>query len=305
MSSIRSSRGNVVGIDIGGTKVEVALATGEGELLERIRFDTLADSGPEQALARIAAAVRRLSTLSTTRYGTPVVAHAAVCPGVVQLEQILLAPNLPGWENLALGRRLAADLGVRQVAVSNDVRAGALAEARFGALRAVDPGMYVSLGTGIAAALVIGGKVVSGAHQAGGEIAYSVPTWCEPDAIGDGRPLLEELVGGRALGERASAAQGRTVRTSELFTAIGDEIVHAGLDNLAIAIANLAVFVDPERIAVGGGMMSSGELILPALAERLKEIVPFPPEIVEAHFTRDASLYGAIALASESAASCS
>jgi len=69
------------------------------------------------------------------------------------------------------------------------------------------------------------------------------------------------------------------------------------LAELATHVANLAILIDPARIAVGGGLMSSGELILQALAFRLSYAVPFPPEIVPARFLNDASLHGAIALA--------
>ena len=69
------------------------------------------------------------------------------------------------------------------------------------------------------------------------------------------------------------------------------------LAEMATHVANLAILIDPARIAVGGGLMSSGDVILRALAFRLEYAVPFPPEIVPARFLNDASLYGAIALA--------
>jgi len=69
------------------------------------------------------------------------------------------------------------------------------------------------------------------------------------------------------------------------------------LAELATHVANLAILIDPARIAVGGGLMSSGDVILRALAFRLGYAVPFPPEIVPARFLNDASLHGAIALA--------
>lgn len=69
------------------------------------------------------------------------------------------------------------------------------------------------------------------------------------------------------------------------------------LAELAFHIANVSILLDPARIAVGGGLMNSGALILGALASRLALAVPFPPELVPAKFLDDASLYGAIALA--------
>lgn len=290
------SRANVLGIDIGGTNIDLALAGPSGAIVDRARIATLAEEGPDQAVARIAQVARDLEL----RSATPVVSYAAVCPGVIQADRILMAPNLPGWENLALAPALEEALDVAHVSVSNDVRAGALAELRKGALRGADPGVYLSLGTGIAAVLTVAHQVVAGAHSASGEVAYLVPTRAlSPLAAGVEAPL-EQLVGGKALGERATSVLGGPVSSLELFTRTDRAarvLVEQALDVLADAVANIAVFIDPERVVVGGGMMASAEVILPALAERLKQVVPFPPDLVAAHFTVDASLHGAVTLA--------
>ncbi|MFJ8622651.1 ROK family protein [Kitasatospora sp. NPDC093550] len=293
----------VIGIDFGGTKTEVALADSTGTPLRRIRLATRAEHGPDQILARAGAAARELADHALGALGLPVAAHAAVSPGVIQPDRILLTPNLPGWESLALADRLARELGVDAVAVANDVRAGALAELRLGALRDADPGIYLSLGTGIAAALTVGGRVLSGAHQAAGEIAYldpGHPAGAPTAVFADGHAPLEELVGGKALGERSAAELGEELTAERLFTSedpAARRIAAQALDTLATAVANMAVLVDPERIVVGGGMMAAEAAILPALTARLARAVPFPPAVRPAHFTADASLHGAIALA--------
>ena len=69
------------------------------------------------------------------------------------------------------------------------------------------------------------------------------------------------------------------------------------MDALALMLANVAIAIDPARIAVGGGLMRSADVVLPALATRLELAVPFPPELVAASFTEDGALRGAIALA--------
>ena len=305
-----------IGIDFGGTKIEVALACAKGTLLATERLDTLAELGPHQALERTAAAVRRLEALSRETHAANVTGYAAVAPGIVQSDRILLTPNLPGWEDLALARELQRLLDLDHLpAVGNDVRAGALAELRFGALRGVDPGLYISLGTGISAAVTIGGTVLAGANQAAGEIAYVDPGLRARDgsAYGPGAAPLEEIVGGKAIGERASAELGEELTAAELFARVAngnganenDEpatprahaIVRETLDALARSIANISVLIDPELVVLGGGMMASADVILPALREHLAASVPFPPRVAPAHFTRDASLHGAVALA--------
>jgi glucokinase len=287
----------MLGIDIGGTKIEAAVATADGTIVRRARIQTHAERGPAQAIERIARLARTVGGDAAIR------AYAAVCPGVVLPDQILLAPNLPGWSEVRLAQELAAALGADTVAVSNDVHAGALAELRRGALVGTDPGIYVSLGTGIGSALTVAGKVVSGAHHASGEIGYMVPIGADLHSIKPDDAPLEEIVGGGALGRWATSVLGSQLSAQELFARRDDDaraLVHRALDQLAAAIANVAVALDPERIAIGGGMMSSAGTILPVIAEALQRIVPFPPDLVTAHFTVDASLHGAVALAIDS-----
>jgi glucokinase len=301
----RAPGGTAIGIDIGGTNIDIALADHRGSILKQVRLDTRAGRGPEQALRRLAGAVRELSRESAISYGIPVSGHAAVCPGVVQDDRILLTPNLPGWETLALARRLAQQLEIDRIDVWNDVRAGAMAELRFGALRNASPGLYVSLGTGLGAALTVDGKVLDGAHRAAGEIGYLVPAGGARAHDAEGAAPLEKLIGGKALAQRASAVLGQVTDASGLFSSprpAARRLVRETLELLSIAVANLAVFADPEVIVIGGGMMASADVILPALAERLKKVVPFPPDLAPARFEENASLHGAIAIALDASA---
>ncbi|MER5863287.1 ROK family protein [Kitasatospora sp. NPDC002040] len=294
--------GVVIALDIGGTKIDVALADRSGTVLERIRLETRAALGPEQALARAAEAAAQLTRRARAEYGSQVVGHAAVSPGVVLPDRVLLAPNLPGWEELPLAARLVELLGAERVPVANDVRAAALAELRFGRLRGVDPGIYLSVGTGIAAALTVGGTVLAGANQAAGEIGY---TAFDPGAAGQDRAPLEELAGGKAVGERAGLLLGTASTAAEAYAStdpVAQQVVHQALGALSVALANLTVFVDPQRVVVGGGLMGSADTVLPVLAAHLRRAVPFPPEVVAAHFTQDASLHGAVALALDTVA---
>lgn len=290
----------VVAIDFGGTKIAVATADLEGEILEQERILTNAPDGALQAVERAVAVARDLMAHTAERTGGRCIAAGAASPGIIEPERILLAPNVPGWEQLALGEMLSAGLGLAQVAVGNDAKAAAAAEVRWGSLRGADPAVYLTLSTGIAAALVIGGKVVNGAHGASGEIGYSLRGIADDTGAADGRSPLEEAVGGRALGERGSRLLGEELTAAELFAHSDVRarfLIDEALAELAVHVANLAILIDPARIAVGGGLMNSGDLILSALNYRLRFAVPFPPEVVAARFIDDAALRGAVALA--------
>jgi glucokinase len=175
-----------------------------------------------------------------------------------------------------------------------------MAEVLWGALKSADPAVFLSLGTGIAAAIVIGGRVIAGAHGASGEIGYNLRSVMDHLGAAHGRAPLEEALGGRFLGEQSSLLLGEPLSTADVFAHTDVRarfLVDEMLAELATHVANLAILIDPARIAVGGGLMSSGDIILQALKFRLSYAVPFPPEIVPAQFLNDASLYGAIALA--------
>jgi len=291
----------VVAIDFGGTKIGLATAALDGAILHSGRLDTLADRGAHQAVERGLDAARALLEETPGRC----VAAGVVSPGIVLDDRVLLAPNVPGWGQLALPALLTEGLDVPHVVVGNDVKAAALAESRHGALRGADPGILLSLGTGIAAAVVVDGQVLNGANGAAGEIGYSLRGPRDHHGAAEGRAPLEELAGGRAIGERASAVLGEPVAAAEAFThpdARVRAVVAEGLDALAVQATNLAIAIDPVRIAVGGGLMASGDAILAALGPRLAKAVPFPPELVPAHFVHDGALRGAVALAADAVA---
>jgi glucokinase len=296
--------GFVLAIDFGGTKIAVGSAGTDGELLFAERLETHADKGAEQAVERAIEAALQLAERTRELGGGDCLAAGAVSPGIVEEHGVFLAPNVPGWDVLALPRLLRSGLGMASVAVANDVNAAALAETRWGALADSDVGLFLSLGTGVKAGLVIGGNVFTGAHGAAGEIGYSLRGAADAPGFAAGSAPFEEYVGGRALGKRAGALLGEQLSAAHVFSHpdLPAEFVEDWLAELSMNVANLAIALDPERIAVGGGLMAHAETILPALRERVDAIVPFPPAVVPAHFLQDGALRGAAALAIDAVA---
>jgi glucokinase len=293
----------VVAIDFGGTKLDVATARLDGGVLATQRLDTDAAGGAEQAVARALECARALAERTAEQTGGALVAAAASSPGIVLEDRILLAPNVPGWTDLPLATRLREGLELDHVLCETDVKAATLAEVRWGALRGADPGVFLNVGTGLGAGIALGGRVMHGANGAAGEIGYALRGVGDDHGAFDGHAPLEEHAGGRALGERASALLGADLSAADVLARAqdGDQdaraLVNETLAELAVHVANLAVALDPARIAVGGGLMHSGELVLGALRRRVRQAAPFPPEVVAARFVHDAALRGAIALA--------
>jgi glucokinase len=293
----------VIAIDFGGTKTAVAAATLDGELVSSERIETEAPRGAAQAVDRALELARDLRDLAAASTRGACRGAAAVSPGIVREDGVLLAPNVPGWGELTLPRLLREGLGLPSVAVGNDVNAAALAEARWGVLQGADPGLFVSLGTGIAAGIVIGGRVVPGAHGAAGEIGYSLRHSTDGTGFAGGHAPLEEFVGGRAIGERAGRLLGRELSAAEAFARadLPRGFIPDTLAELTAHLANLAIALDPARIALGGGLMAHGDVIVGAVRERLAEAVPFPPDVAAARFVHDGALRGAAALALDDA----
>jgi glucokinase len=292
----------VVAIDFGGTKLDVATATVDGQIIATERLQTEAAGGADQAVERALDSARSLCERTAVTVGGRLVAAGASSPGIVLDDRILLAPNVPGWTELPLAARLREGLDIPVVVTETDVKAAALAESRWGALRGADPAVFLSLGTGLAAGLVVGGRVLHGANGAAGEIGYALRGVGDDAGAAHGRAPLEEYAGGRALGERGSRLLGTRLSAADVLVRAEHDVdarmlVDETFAELAVHVANLAVLLDPARIAVGGGLMGRPELILAALRRRVRQAVPFPPEVVAAQFVHDAPLRGAIALA--------
>lgn len=289
----------VLAVDLGGTKIDAAVCDLTGRFLARRRVPMDTAGGPESVLAKIASLASEL----TAEAGCDLAARTVVLPGVLRDDVLLHAPNLPGWDRIKIGASLTELLGA-PVLLCNDVRAAAMAEATSGALVDADPAIYVNVGTGLAAALIVDGKIVGGAHGSAGEIGYMSIDGIGPEH--DGAPPLEEAVSGLALKRKVEAMLGRSLTTQELFERPSieiDRIVDEMGAVLATAIADLCLLVDPQAVALGGGVMRSGDRILDAVRQRCASVSAISPVVDPARHLHDASLHGAIALAVEAAVS--
>ena len=250
----------ILGLDFGGTKIAMAICDQSGNRIADTVLATEAEAGAASAFERAIAAAREL--LLESAPGAELIAVAAATFGIPFDDRVELAPSIPGWETLPFGHELRAAFPGVLLCMATDVKAAALAELRWGALAGADPAIYLNLGTGLATAIVAAGKVVNGAHGAAGEIGYNLREPADVGRPNSERLTLEDVVSGKALAEIARAELGRRLSTAELFDlAETDEaaarIVDSFIRELAQHIVNLAVAVDPARIAVGGGLARS------------------------------------------------
>jgi glucokinase len=193
-------------------------------------------------------------------------------------------------------------------ALGHDVRAGGLAEARLGAGRGWRQVLVVPIGTGIAAAHVVDGRVFAGAHGAAGEIGHIVVRPGGPRCGCGQYGCLEAISSASAVARRYGEAAGRPAPAEEVaaLAANGDpiaaavwrETVDALADGLLIGIA----LFDPELVVIGGGLAEAGDALMEPLRQALGERVTFhrEPKLTRAALGDESGSLGAALLALDS-----
>lgn len=293
------ARQQVLAIDIGGTKLAAAMVTPAGELNAERTIETNPSDGAERVLSKalelgqsVAQAVAKDKRPAAVGLSTN---------GLTEESGVSMAPAVPGWEKLRIPEALRETFPGAPTAILNDVKAATLAELRWGALRDAKNGLYVNLGTGVAAGIVAHGELVLGAHGAAGEIGYIAPTADVLDRRVRDEALLEERIGGRGVATWASAELGHPVTMADLMAAREGtrehEIKQQLLAEICFWIANVTVVLDPEVVVLGGGMMRTESPLCRELERTIERLGPFAIAVRPARWGSESSLLGAGAIA--------
>ncbi len=287
--------GPLVAVDLGGTRLRVAVADSTGALLRRADEPVDAASGPSAIADRIAALAGRLLD------GAEASAAGIASPGLVDPDRgvVIGARNLKGWQHVPLATMLAQRLGCA-VHVENDVNMAATGEAWRGAGRGAADVAFIGIGTGVGVGLVLGGRLHRGHHFSAGEVNPLPSGIAGPD----GRLLgIEAVAGGPAILRRALEAglTARGLTTDRVFAlaAAGDAlaggVVADAASALGLAVAWIAVLADPQVIILGGGVAAQGEALRAAVeAQAASSAGGRLPPVVLAVLGADAQLFGAL-----------
>lgn len=272
------------GVDLGGTKIAAVLLDAQtGAVAASLTVPTQAAEGPTAVIARIAATIRQLAEA----HRAPLMAIQWVGVGVpavidYALGQTLLMPNLPGdWHRRPIAAELAALLG-RPVALINDARAFALAEATYGAgVGAADVACF-TVGTGVGGGLVIGGRLHMGLRGSAAEFGHQTIDADGPLCGCGSRGCLETLASGPAISaagvrtilQGVDSAIGRlaggdlTQVTPALIKQAADdgdahaqEILTRAGTALGIGVSNVITLFSPSAVIIGGGVAALGAWI--------------------------------------------
>jgi glucokinase len=273
-----------LGLDLGGTNIKWSVVEGAGDdwrALDEGQVPTDASGGERTVVAQLA----ELAVRVRDGTGGPVGSLGVAVPGLYVPETgvVTFLTNVPGdWSATPVGQPLAEACGL-PTALINDARAFGLAELRFGAGRDVHSFVGLTLGTGIGGVFAIGNRVIQGYRGQAGELGHQT---IDPDGpwCGCGNRGCVEAY---ARADQVAAACGTADPREAIERArAGDEQARAGLAEvgryLGIGIANAVTVLTPERVILGGGWASAGDLIIePIKAEMQRRVITTPVERVD------------------------
>ncbi len=269
----------VIGIDLGATKVALGLIDPQNRIVARRRFAMAEAPSQDAVVDRIAGAVAELSA------GLPAgqaLAGVALCsPGPLDHEAgvILDPPNVPTLHNVPLARLLEERLAL-PVRLEHDAKASALGEYYYGAGRGARSMVYIVVGTGVGAAIIVDGQLLRGEHNLAGEIGHiTIDMHGEPCSCGSAGCVETQLAGPglvrgyrRALQEAAKLPPGAPHPdevTGEMVTqraAAGDPLALAVMaqagESLGTAVATAAMILNIDLYVIGSSVAKAGDLLL-------------------------------------------
>jgi glucokinase len=302
-------QGCVIGIDIGGSNVRLALADLNGAIFGRWSSALKADSSPKVVTELIADGIAHV----TQQQKVPaknILQIAAGAPGITDAisGRVISAPNLRSWQDVPL-RDLLQDKTRIATTVDNDVNLGALGEGWCGAARKVANFIFLAIGTGVGAGIVLNGALHHGANWSAGEVGYLLLPGLVADPPSTDHPgALESAIGGRGIEQNwlEQVGPGDSPRATGIFdlAAAGDsrarELLHETADKLAMAITNLSLILDLSQVVLSGGV-GEHRTLLQATQRRLERNQFARPQLVASSLGGEAQLFGAVWLALQAA----
>ncbi len=298
----------VAAVDVGGTRIKAALVDSLG--VERVSRTLPTPTGLDRPGVLVDTVASVVDDLVRSTPGTAVQACGVVVPGIVDdVAGVARWSGNLGWRDLPLAGPLAERTGLR-VALGHDVRAGLLAEVGFGAARGARNALFVAIGTGIAGALLVDGRVLSGEGYAG-ELGHVVVEPGGPRCACGGNGCLEVVASAAAIERAYTAARAGSEQLGESVTAevVARRVAAAepaavavwgrAVEALATAVTAVVTLTGIDLVVLGGGLAESGDLLLGPLAARVAGSLTFQrrPAFVRAALGDRAGCLGAACLA--------
>src|SRR6185312_10116634 len=300
--------GYVIGADIGGSGVRLVLADLCGTIVGRWQKTISAKGTPDEVIALTISGIQRL--LAEHGVSPKVLQSVAGAPGITDVRRgrVLSAPNLHDWHDVPLAERLFRATGI-PTAVENDVNLGAIGEGRCGVAAGIENCVFIAIGSGAGAGIVVNGNLLQGANWSAGEMGYmQVPGLPGQPLAVNRLGALESSIGGQGIKNawlafaNGGGSEAQRLQPTEIFdlaaagNAHAQRVLQETSEHLAAAITNLSLVLDTPLVVLGGGIGRH-----PGLVEAARKAVArnqfANPEIVSSSLGPDAQLHGAIWLA--------
>ncbi|UJL47404.1 ROK family protein [Virgibacillus sp. NKC19-16] len=294
----------LVGVDIGGTSIEMAVMNLAGEIINKTAFETQLYVG-SQLIAVIADNVTNLIQNSNLE-NDQIFGVGIGVPGITNVNDgiVMDAPSI-GWKNIPLQSHLE-ELLPFPVYLDNDVNVAALGELWKGVGKTNYNFLMITLGTGIGCGLIINGQLYRGSSYAAGEIGYMVTDKDSAEKKYEhtftGYGFLDNHVGGPSITRRMLNYLGETEESEwtakKIFQMANQrdetalEILNEPLSHLSFGLINVISLLNPERIVLGGRISKSMNQFLPYLSTTIEKHIPIQTEL-ETTGVKDVSLLGA------------
>jgi predicted NBD/HSP70 family sugar kinase len=299
--------GWVVGLDVGRDFVRAAIANLSGEIVAR-RDERARVRSQRTLISQIGQVAHGLAAEAGVRWKQVTFATVG-SPGVFDpvTGHVALAHALPGWGRTGLVQAVQEELGTK-VEIENDVNLAALGEQWLGLGKNVRNFVYLHVGTGVGAGLVLRGELYRGETGAAGEVGY-LPLVGDPrDRLLRRRGALDTragtsgvVVAARDLGMKPPISVRSVFAAARRGDATAKRVVALEAEQIALALAAIVPIVDPELVILGGEIGRNGDLLLEPVTQTLRAISPFSVRIETSPLGDEATLDGAVWVALQQA----
>jgi glucokinase len=309
------NEGYVVGVDLGGTNLRLALADSTGAVLARWGASTAGIRDANLIVRLIGEGVDQVVE-NALMPRAALRAIAAGAPGITDVDAgvVIATSYLMSWRNVPLRDMLEEALGV-PAAVDNDVNLAALGEGLAGAAKGTGDFVFIAIGTGVGAGIVLNHRLFRGNRWTAGEIGYMLVPGVSEDPVERGKPgALEAFVGGEGIREQwnrrlreGNSHLPKDLNATQIFdlavegSSVAQDILAKAARILAYAIHNISLILNCPLFVLGGSVG-----VHPALCDAIRKVLQqsgarVQPQIKRSLLGTDAQLIGAVGLALDTA----
>jgi glucokinase len=272
-----------IGVDIGGTKIQIAAVDAEGNIVQKILVPTEAKRGPKQVMDKVLEGIEHISAVMPP---SDIAAGIGVgSAGQIDYrtgEVVFAGDTLPGWTGMPIKRQVEERFG-KPAFVDNDVNVIAVAEKVFGAGRQYSSFICLALGTGVGGAVVESGQLVRGAFGGAGELGHVSVDFNGPLCGCGNNGCIELYASGTGIarmgremleaggGEASWLPQSRDIIQAWLQgERMASELMDRVFRALGAAVAGFIHTFNPEAVIIGGGVSETGPVFFEELDKQVK-----------------------------------